>query len=114
VDIKEGTSNGILRGNTFDGSKLQSDVADSWVDVKGNNWLIEGNTGTNSPNDGFQTHRILAGWGNHNTFRNNIAHVNGPGYGFALTPALDNVVECNNTVTGGVRGTSNVSCSGGK
>ena len=36
---------------------------DSWVDVKGNGWLIKANTGHNSPEDGFQTHQILDGWG---------------------------------------------------
>lgn len=111
VDIKEGTTGGILRNNSFDGAGMTS--ADSWVDVKGNAWLIEGNSGVNSPNDGFQTHQILDGWGTRNIFRNNAAAVNGPGYGIASRPALDNVVECNNTVTGAVSGVSNISCTGG-
>lgn len=112
VDIKEGTTGGTLSGNSFDGSGL-SGGTDSWVDVKGNDWIIEGNTGTTSPKDGFQTHQIVDGWGTRNVFRNNIAHVNGPGFGFALRPALNNVVECNNTVAGAASGTSNVSCTGG-
>jgi parallel beta-helix repeat protein len=113
VDIKEGTSDGVLKGNTFDGSALQEKGADSWVDVKGDGWVISGNTGTNSPNDGFQTHQIVKGMGTDNVFSNNVAHVNGPGYGFSLTPVLGNIVECNNTVTGAASGTANVSCSGG-
>ena len=55
VDIKEGTTGGVVEDNTFDGSALSG--ADSRVDVKGNNWLIKENTGTNSTQDGFQTHR---------------------------------------------------------
>ncbi|MFD3444329.1 hypothetical protein ACFDTO_06990 [Microbacteriaceae bacterium 4G12] len=108
VDIKEGTTGGIVRGNTFDGSDISA--ADSWVDVKGNGWLIEGNTGTNSPGDGFQTHEILDGWGTDNVFRDNTATVNGPGFGYALTPVLDNVVECSNRATGGDEGLANVEC----
>jgi hypothetical protein len=111
VDIKEGTSDGILQHNSFDGSGIVS--ADSWVDVKGNGWIIDGNTGVNSPLDGFQTHEILAGWGLGNVFRNNRAAVNGPGYGYALKPANDNVVECSNTAADAGEGSSNVRCADG-
>jgi hypothetical protein len=108
VDLKEGTTGGILRGNTFDGADITG--ADSWVDVKGNGWLIEDNTGTNAPEDGFQTHEILDGWGTDNVFRSNTADVNGSGYGYALTPELDNIVECSNEATNAGEGTTNVDC----
>jgi hypothetical protein len=110
VDIKEGTTGGRLIGNTFDGSKLTGGTNDSWVDVKGNDWLIEGNTGRHSPQDGFQTHRILHGWGTGNTFTNNTAQVDGPGWGFHLT-SDGNVVACDNKATGGAKGLSNVTCT---
>lgn len=113
IDIKEGTSSGVVRANTFDGSAITDDGADSWVDVKGNDWLIEGNSGVSSPLDGFQTHEILDGWGTRNVFRGNSAAVNGPGFGFSLTPARDNVVTCDNTASGAGEGLSNVSCSTG-
>jgi parallel beta-helix repeat protein len=109
VDIKEGTTGGVLANNSFDGSQITS--ADSWVDVKGDGWVIENNTGVNSPGDGFQTHEILKGWGTKNVFKDNTAHVNGPGYGFASRPALANVVECNNTVTGAASGKTTPSCT---
>ncbi|MEJ1105704.1 MULTISPECIES: hypothetical protein [unclassified Kribbella] len=108
VDIKEGTTGGLLEGNTFDGAALSG--ADSWVDVKGNNWLIKGNTGTKSTMDGFQTHQILKGWGDHNLFTGNTAAVDGPGLGFALRPPEANVVACDNKVTGAGGGLSNISC----
>ncbi|WP_312678493.1 right-handed parallel beta-helix repeat-containing protein [Microbacterium sp.] len=109
VDIKEGTRGGTLRGNTFDGSTITA--ADSWVDVKGNDWIIEGNTGVNSPGDGFQTHEIGdAGYGDGNVFTGNTATVNGPGFGFSLTPVRDNVVECSNTVSAAGEGFANVDC----
>jgi hypothetical protein len=110
IDLKEGSSDGIVRDNTFDGSMITG--ADSWVDVKGNGYLIEGNTGTHSPQDGYQTHEILDGWGTDNTFRDNTAVVNGPGFGYSLTPELDNVVECSNTATGAREGVTNVTCAG--
>jgi hypothetical protein len=111
VDIKEGTTGGILVGNSFDGSNITA--ADSWVDVKGNAWTIENNTGVHSPGDGFQTHEIIDGWGTNNVFRNNIANVDGPGYGFAMTPALANIVECNNRVTGAASGKTVPACQTG-
>lgn len=113
IDIKEGTTGGIVRGNSFNGTGMVESAAKSWVNVKGNGWTIEGNTGVNSIKDGFESHQILDGWGTRNIFRNNSAAVNGPGFGINLTPALENIVECNNTVTGAARGTSNVPCAGG-
>jgi hypothetical protein len=110
VDIKEGTTAGILRGNSFDGTGMVKAGADSWVDVKGNNWIIEGNQGVNAPTDGFQVHQILSGWGKGNRFRGNTATVNGPGVGFSLTPVQDNVVECSNVVSAAKGGYANVSC----
>ncbi|WP_404433866.1 hypothetical protein LG299_04995 [Microbacterium lacus] len=108
VDIKEGTTGGILRDNTFDGSTITG--ADSWVDVKGNDWLIEGNTGTNSPEDGFQTHEIVDGWGTRNVFQNNTADLGTKGLGFSLKPERDNVLMCDNTVSGSGAELSNVEC----
>lgn len=109
VDIKEGTSDGLLQHNEFDGSAMVGD-ADSWVDVKGNDWVITGNRGENSPADGFQTHEVLEGWGTGNRFAGNVAAVNGPGYGFALTPELSNVVACDNVAEGAGSGLANVEC----
>ncbi|MEO8261852.1 MAG: right-handed parallel beta-helix repeat-containing protein [Pseudolysinimonas sp.] len=110
IDIKEGTRDGIVRGNTFDGSAIVE--ADSWVDVKGNDWLIEGNSGQNSPGDGFQTHEVVDGWGTGNVFRGNSAEVNGPGFGYSLTPPRANSVACDNTASAAGEGLSNVPCSG--
>jgi len=111
IDIKEGTSDGVVRGNTFDGTAMTDDGGDSWVDVKGNGWLIEENTGVNAPVDGFQTHEILEGWGTRNVFRGNTANVNGPGFGFSLTPQRDNEVTCDNKASAAGEGLTNVTCS---
>jgi len=110
VDVKEGTSGGVVRDNTFDGSAITG--ADSWVDVKGNDWLIEGNRGSDAPVDGFQVHEIVEGWGDGNVFRDNQAAVNGDGFGYSVTPKLDNVVECSNEASGAAEGLSNMTCDG--
>lgn len=88
--------------------------ADSWVDVKGNGWLIEGNIGTNARLDGFQTHVVANGWGRENVFRANTARINSSGYGFRIHDArtTGNVVSCGNVVTAAGEGLANQPCSG--
>ena len=86
ADLKEGTDSGILRGNTFirAGNSGQNS-ADSAVDAKGNNWVIENNSVSDSmapwnddgvmrPTeflDGFQSHSVYSGYGTGNVFRGN-------------------------------------------
>lgn len=111
VDIKEGTTGGVLRNNTFNGAGMSA--ADSWVDVKGNDWTIQGNTGQNAPQDGFQVHEVFKGWGTGNVFGSNAATVNGPGYGIRLAPVQANVVLCSNTASGAGQGLSNARCTSG-
>jgi hypothetical protein len=112
VDIKEGTTGGVVTRNTFDGSGLSGSHNDSWVDVKGNGWTISFNTGRHSSEDGFQTHEILDGWGKDNTFKGNTAHVDGPGYGFHFTPDVNgNKLTCDNKATGAAEGLANTDCT---
>jgi nitrous oxidase accessory protein NosD len=109
VDIKEGTTGGAVIGNVFDGSEMTG--ADSWVDVKGNNYLIADNVGENAPEDGFQTHQILPGWGDHNLFTGNTATVNGPGHAIAAWPEESNRITCDNEFSAAGEGLSNLECS---
>lgn len=119
VDAKEGTTGGVITGNSFDGSGQTSEGADSWVDAKGNGWLISGNTGHHSLLDGFQTHHRdrtrdgLGNWGRANTFTGNLADVQGPGRGFYIhDPATTgNVVRCDNAVAAALLGYANVTCT---
>jgi hypothetical protein len=114
VDIKEGTSDGVVRDNVFDGSAMVE--ADSWVDVKGNSWTIEGNTGRSSPQDGFQVHEVVDGWGRDNVFAGNTAVLDAPGYAINVAGprALRNStkVNCDNVTDGAESGMSNVDCRG--
>ncbi|OLF17858.1 hypothetical protein BU204_10040 [Actinophytocola xanthii] len=113
VDVKEGTTGGQVRGNTFDGTGMTgANYADSWVDLKGNGYLVADNRGTRALRDGFQTGVMLDGWGRGNTFRGNTADVRGPGYGFNIKlvggDPLGNVVCSNNVVTGAASGVANI------
>ena len=104
VDIKEGTSAGTVRGNSFSGVGMSA--ADAWVNVKGNGWTI-----ADSPRDGFQLHQILDGWGLDNTFSGNKATVNGDGYAINITRNRDrNTVTCTNIGIGAAKGLSTVTC----
>jgi hypothetical protein len=110
VDIKEGTTGGTLRDNRFSGRALRGAFADSWVDVKGNGWLIAGNVGSDSPADGFQVHEVVPGWGANNRFDNNLATLGPTGLAInVVNNPTRNLVNCNNRVVGG-RGLSNVRC----
>ena len=112
IDIKEGSTGGLVEDNRFDGSMLSG--ADSWVDVKGNGYVIRANFGTKSPTDGFQTHVINnMEWGSDNRFEANIAEVFGSGYGFYIHDAetSNNTITCDNQVSDAAQGYANVDCT---
>lgn len=122
IDVKEGTTGGIIRGNVFDATGITgANSGDSWIDVKGNYTLIENNTGTNPGGtifkDGYQVHCAVSGWGNYNEFKNNNCTVNASGYGFNIQlsgsngTTTGNKVYTSNTVTGAASGISNIPLS---
>src|SRR5664279_5488262 len=125
VDIKEGSSDGVVRSNSLGGDRIASkNSADSWIDVKGNGYVIDANHGVTAPRpgttecgepkddpgseknpfcDGIQVHMILDGWGRNNTFTDNQLEVNAPGAGIWLQNTavpLHNIIACSNEVTG--------------
>ena len=115
VDIKEGTTGGEISGNYFESAGLSgANSADSWVDVKGNDYLISGNTGVIALLDGFQTHIQLSGWGDRNIFKANNANVQASGYGFKIQTtgsqgtASGNIVYDDNVVTNAASGVANI------
>ncbi|MGW1108357.1 right-handed parallel beta-helix repeat-containing protein [Streptomyces sp. NPDC002540] len=115
VDIKEGTTGARIIGNTFDGSGLTgANYDDSWVDVKGNNVLVEGNKGTRTTNNGYETHTQQGGWGCGTVFRNNTSDLSGAKgdkqIAFNVTnysTSCPTTVYSSNTVTGG-KGLTNI------
>ena len=112
VDIKEGTTGGTLRGNTFSGAgHVRRRLLGQRQGQRAGR--SSGNVGADAPEDGFQTHRILDGWGARNTFADNRATVNGPGYGDQRHQGrrTTNHVACSNTAVAAAKGLSNITCS---
>ncbi|MFI1399824.1 right-handed parallel beta-helix repeat-containing protein [Streptomyces sp. NPDC020681] len=115
IDIKEGTTGAKIIGNTFDGRGLTgANYDDSWVDVKGNNVLVENNTGKNTTNNGYETHTQQSGWGCGTVFRGNKSDLNGASGDKRLAVNVTNfsgscptTVYASNTVTGG-KGLTNI------
>ncbi len=123
IDVKEGTFDGVIRGNTFDGTGITGqNSADSWIDVKGIGYTIEDNTGTfTSPGtfaNGYETHNPATtpsfpnGCGN--VWRDNRSDLGGVGqYAIKITSVSKcsgrpNVVYASNTVTRAVNGLTNI------
>jgi hypothetical protein len=109
IDIKEGTSGGSISNNLFDGTGMDPKAATSWVNVKGNDYEIQDNSGHNSVGDGFSTHRIVRGSGEDNVFDGNTIGAGVAGYGFAFH-SEPNTLYCNN-IGEGQQGQANVSCT---
>ncbi|MGH4027551.1 right-handed parallel beta-helix repeat-containing protein [Actinomycetota bacterium Odt1-20B] len=115
VDLKEGTTGGKVSGNTFDGRGLTgNNYDDSWVDVKGNDYVIENNTGKNTTNNGYETHTQQSGWGCGTVFRANKSDLTGASGDKQLAINVTNSsgscttkVYASNTVTGG-KGLTNI------
>ncbi len=122
IDVKEGTFNGVVRGNTFNGKGITGEhSADSWVDVKGTEYLLENDTGTfGKPGtlaNGYETHQIAttpkfpSGCGT--TWRGDRSDLGGAGeYAIKITTLAQctgnpNVVYASNTVTGAKKGLTN-------
>lgn len=119
IDIKEGTTGGLIKGNTFEAQGITgANSADSWIDVKGNSYLIEGNTGYNTQpsvlKDGYQINCAVDGWGRYNIFKNNTCNVNAAGHGFNVRlksskgEAVGNLIYDNNIVKGAASGVANI------
>lgn len=114
IDIKEGTSSGLIEGNQLSGAGMTSSAATAWVNVKGNHWVIRGNHGTDSIQDGFQVHQVYPGWGEDNVFTDNTATVTAPGWGYYVQRrSLGTVIGCSNTARGAQSGDTNIGCTKG-
>ncbi|HWM35757.1 MAG TPA: right-handed parallel beta-helix repeat-containing protein [Streptomyces sp.] len=110
IDVKEGTTGARIIGNTFDGNGLTgAHYDDSWVDVKGNDVVVEDNTGRNTSNNGYEVHEAEDGWGCGTVFRGNDSDLTGAtGTGqYAVNVTNYDAGSCpatvtrDNTVTGG-------------
>ena len=110
LDVKEGTTGGIVRDSSL--STSAGAVVDSAVDVKGSDWRIEGNT-IEGRADAVSIHVILAPWGSGNVVAANVLRPGAGGVGVAVVGAAreaGNTVACGNTVGTGVS-LSDVACT---
>ncbi len=73
IDVKEGTTGGLIQGNTFLGAGMTA--ATVWVNVKGNGYTVTGNAGLYLPASGFKqgiaVHVVVPGWGAANAIHDN-------------------------------------------
>lgn len=111
IDIKEGTTGGTVRGNSFThAGHSGANYADSWVDIKGNGYLLEANSGSGTLLDAFQVHSVVTGWGGGNVFRSNTVIDGVPGYEVRISSSEPgNVVACTSSNAG--LGLSNITCT---
>lgn len=101
VDVKEGTSDGVIRSSTL--SIAPDAVVDSAIDLKGSGWRVESSTVT-GPAEAVSIHVILAPWGSGNTVSGSVLRAATGGRGVHLVGAAasaDNLVACDNTVVEG-------------
>jgi hypothetical protein len=112
IDVKEGTSGGVIRGNVFSKAGYSNiHSADSWVDIKGNNYTVSGNKGSGTKLDAFQTHVQLSGWGRGTVFSSNSVAGGVPGYTVRVAAgSTGTVVKCSSLPTGKL-GLSNIACT---
>jgi parallel beta-helix repeat protein len=110
IDIKEGTHDGLIKGNTLDGTgEKNQNSADSTIDVKGDHYTITENTAFNAFLETFQVHNLWKKTGCGNTFsKNKLTVTKASGYGINVTDQSTcvsakspNVVGASNTSTGG-------------
>lgn len=128
IDVKEGTTAGVIRGNTFNGQGIAGqNSADSWLDVKGSGYLLEDNTGNFAPPgvfaNGYETHNpgtspaFPNGCGN--VWKNNASDLGDTGeYAIKITSVSKcesdpNVVYDSNTVTNATGGLTNIDVTPG-
>ena len=96
---------------------MTGEYADSFVDVKGDNYIIKSNTGTIGLNsqkvsyqlDAYQQHVVLTGYGNNNTFQSNTVTGAISGYVvYLMSSGTGNIVTCDNVALTKAKGITNV------
>ncbi|QMU70858.1 carbohydrate binding domain-containing protein [Streptacidiphilus sp. P02-A3a] len=115
IDIKEGTTGGTIEGNSFNATgEADANSAVAWVDVKGNDYTVDRNTGIDAYQQGVLVEQLYTGFGCGNSFADNDFNLGGaPGYGFDITDQTicgsdPNVVYSSNTVLGAGSGTATI------
>lgn len=111
IEVKEGTSEGLVYRNRVDGARGSS-TAGAWILVKGNDWIVDSNTGTRADRQGFSVIGTDGVWGLRNIFTRNSATTDSSD-GWAIwvhKPDFGTIVGCENTASGFASGLSNFGC----
>jgi hypothetical protein len=97
IEAKVATTGGIISNNTINGHGMRPS-AYALIYVKGNNWVVSHNSGTDSSNDGILVIQRNPGWGMNNIVFDNHFSGSIPGYGVQVdSKDLGNIVGCDAT-----------------
>lgn len=108
IEAKEGTSDGMIAYNVFEGHQPGS-RATAWALVTGSEWVVARNSGTDAVEHGYAS-MAWSGWGFANLFTGNTGTTSAPGYGVWVHDKDQGVtVACDNAVSAG-KGLTNVFC----
>ncbi|MDJ1114515.1 right-handed parallel beta-helix repeat-containing protein [Microbacterium dauci] len=109
IDVKEGTSGGIIRDNEL---SISADaVVDSVVDVKGNSWILRDNGVQHAAGIGIQVQSVADGWGEANILRGNTVDVPADAYAIDVASgARGTVIGCDNVTSDGAPLRTTVGC----
>jgi hypothetical protein len=109
IDVKEGTSGGIIRDNDL---SISTDaVVDSVVDVKGNGWILRDNRVQHAAGIGIQVQSVEDGWGEANILRGNTVDVPTDEYAIDVASgARGTMVGCDNVASDGSALRTTVGC----
>lgn len=110
IEAKEGTSDGLIYKNRVDGAK-GAENSNSWILVKGNDWVVDSNVGSAASGNGFSVIATGSEWGLGNVLTRNSA--TGPAAGFSIWLHKNNLgtlVGCENTQSGFASGLTNYGC----
>ncbi len=109
IEAKEGTSDGVIADNVFEGYQPGSRSI-GWVLVTGNDWSITGNSGTSAVEHAYSS-MAWGDWGWRNSFRGNTGIADATGYGVWVHDRSRGVsVSCDNAVEAAASGGTNVYC----
>ncbi|RKT36041.1 parallel beta helix pectate lyase-like protein [Microbacterium sp. AG1240] len=110
IEAKEGTTGGIIGGNTLTGS-LPGSRSLGWVLVTGNDWTVAYNDGSDAVEHAYSS-MVWSNWGYDNEFFANTGTANSSGYGVWVHDKNRRVkVACDNDITSSGSGLTNVFCS---
>lgn len=110
IEAKVATTGGVISGNTINGLGMRP-TSYALIYVKGNDYVVAGNRGTNSSIDGILVIQRQSGWGRDNVVFGNAFYGSIPGYAVHVASAgLGNIVGCGTVAPSSAIAATNTSC----